>query len=76
AVSPLVARAPSNLLVFELRGGHRAMMRPSGTEPKLKYYYYAAAPARLRQDLSEAKRQAVAVLDRMVEDLVTQSNDC
>ncbi|NNE18062.1 MAG: phospho-sugar mutase, partial [Myxococcales bacterium] len=61
AVSPLVARAPSNLLVFELRGGHRAMMRPSGTEPKLKYYFYAAAPARLRQDLSEAKRQAVAV---------------
>jgi phosphomannomutase len=75
-VSPLLGRVASNLLVFELQGGHRAMMRPSGTEPKLKYYFYAAAPARLSQDLSEAKQQAVAVLERMVEDLVNQSNDC
>lgn len=76
AVSPLVTRAPSNLLVFELQGGHQAMMRPSGTEPKLKYYFYAAAPARLGQDLFEAKQQAVAVLERMVDDLLNQSNDC
>ncbi|MGB5265032.1 MAG: phospho-sugar mutase [Polyangiales bacterium] len=76
AVSPAAGRAPSNLLVFEMQGGHRAMMRPSGTEPKLKYYFYAAAPARLRHDLEEAKKQAGAVLQRMVEDLVSPSNDC
>jgi len=76
AVSPLVGRAASNLLVFELQGGHRAMMRPSGTEPKLKYYFYAAAPVRLSHDLAEAKRQAVAVLEGMVDDLVTPSSDC
>jgi phosphomannomutase len=52
------------------------MMRPSGTEPKLKYYFYAAAPARLRHDLDEARKQAGAVLQRMVEDLVSPSNDC
>ncbi len=76
AVSPELGRAASNLLVFEMQGGHRAMMRPSGTEPKLKYYFYAAAPARLRHDLEEAKKQAGAVLQRMVEDLVSPSNDC
>ncbi len=76
AVSPLVGRAASNLLVFELQGGHRAMMRPSGTEPKLKYYFYAAAPARLSHNLSEAREKSVAVLERMVDDLVSQSNDC
>jgi len=76
AVSPAEGRAASNLLVFEMQGGHRAMMRPSGTEPKLKYYFYAAAPARLRHDLEEAKKQAGAVLQRMVEDLVSPSNDC
>lgn len=76
AVSPLVGRAASNLLVFEMQGGHRAMMRPSGTEPKLKYYLYAAAPARLRGDLAESKKQAGAVLEQMVEDLVSPSNDC
>ena len=75
AVSPLNGAAPSNVLVFELQGGHRAMMRPSGTEPKLKYYFYAAAPARLRNDLVAAKTQALDLLDRMVDDLIP-SNDC
>ncbi len=30
---------PSNVLIFRLDGGHRVIMRPSGTEPKLKSYY-------------------------------------
>ena len=76
AVSPLVGQTVSNLLVFELQGGHRAMMRPSGTEPKLKYYFYAAAPLRLSHDLAEAKMQAVAVLEGMIDDLVSPSSDC
>jgi len=75
AQSPLTGRAPSNVLIFELQGGNRAMLRPSGTEPKLKYYFYAATPARLQNDLVEAKTQAFEVLERMVEDL-TGSSDC
>jgi phosphomannomutase len=51
------------------------MLRPSGTEPKLKYYFYATAPARLQSALVEAKTQAFEVLERMIEDL-TQSSDC
>ena len=38
---------PSNLLIYELQDGHRVMIRPSGTEPKLKYYLCA------RIDLAE-----------------------
>src|SRR6185503_19406337 len=30
---------PSDVLVFKLAGGRRIIMRPSGTEPKLKSYY-------------------------------------
>lgn len=74
-VSPLQGRAPCNVLVFELQGGHQAMLRPSGTEPKLKYYFYATAPMRPGADLTEAKRKACDVLDRLVEDL-TVSSDC
>lgn len=75
AVTPLAGRARSNVLIFELQGGHRVMLRPSGTEPKLKYYFYATAPTRLYDDLAEAKMQAFEVLERMVADL-TPSSDC
>lgn len=29
----------SNVLVFDLEGGHRVIARPSGTEPKIKFYF-------------------------------------
>ncbi len=74
-VTPFTELAPSNVVIFELEGGHRAMLRPSGTEPKLKYYFYATSPARSRNDLAVAKKHAFDVLERMAEDL-TGSNDC
>ncbi|MFW2386896.1 MAG: phospho-sugar mutase [Polyangiales bacterium] len=74
AVSPVQGRAPSNVLIFELQGGHRAMLRPSGTEPKLKHYFYATASTR-RDDLDTAKQKALRVIDRLVDDLI-ESNDC
>jgi phosphomannomutase len=30
---------PSDVLVFELEGGSRVLARPSGTEPKIKFYF-------------------------------------
>jgi len=30
---------PSNVLAFELEGGSRVVARPSGTEPKIKFYF-------------------------------------
>jgi phosphomannomutase len=74
-VRPFTELAPSNVLIFELQGGHRAMLRPSGTESKLKYYVYATAPAGNDGDLAGSKVEAFAVLERVVDDL-TSSNDC
>ncbi len=34
-----LALPPGDVLAFELLGGHRVMLRPSGTEPKIKYYF-------------------------------------
>jgi phosphomannomutase len=73
-VTPFTALAPSNVVIFELEGGHRAMLRPSGTEPKLKYYFYATAPVHACDNLAESKKQALEVLDRMTEDLTRSSN--
>ncbi|KPK14503.1 MAG: hypothetical protein AMJ62_13165 [Myxococcales bacterium SG8_38] len=73
--SPFVAFAPSNVLIFELEGGHRAMVRPSGTEPKLKYYFYAVAEASDGRDLSSSKHAANAMIEGMIKDLIP-SSDC
>jgi len=74
-MTPFAELPPSNVVIFELEGGHRAMLRPSGTEPKLKYYFYAAAPVRTQDDLEASKEKALAVLERMSKDL-TRSSDC
>ncbi|MGD8826368.1 MAG: hypothetical protein PVI24_15400, partial [Myxococcales bacterium] len=62
--------APSNVLIFELEGGHRAMVRPSGTEPKLKYYFYALSRPSDRVDLTASEQAARSIVQSMVEDLV------
>jgi len=36
-LAPFAELPASSVVIFELEGGHRAMLRPSGTEPKLKY---------------------------------------
>ena len=52
----------SNVLAFELAGGHRALVRPSGTEPKLKVYVEAKiATGDLVRDRAEAERVARAI---------------
>lgn len=66
---PFTALGRSNVVILELRGGHRAMLRPSGTEPKLKFYFDAIVPMHERQNLGAAKQEADAILRRMVEDL-------
>lgn len=58
----------ADLLMFELEGGHRAMIRPSGTEPKLKHYFHATHPG--SSNLDEARGQTRALLARMEADLV------
>jgi phosphomannomutase len=61
---------PSNVLMYALENDSHVMVRPSGTEPKLKYYFYAAASVG-RRGLEAAKSEATSKLERMVEDLTT-----
>jgi len=57
---------PSNVLAFELASGSRVIARPSGTEPKAKFYFDVREAVAADESLesaetrAQAKRQALA----------------
>mgnify|MGYP002780416113 CR=1 FL=1 len=56
---------PTTLLELDLEGGHRVMLRPSGTEPKTKVYIDVHVPC-TAATLAEAKVEAQNTLQRIV----------
>ncbi len=53
---------PSDVLVFKLAGGRRIIMRPSGTEPKLKSYYEVRVDVAAGEPIDEARRRGLTEL--------------
>ncbi len=58
----------SNVLVFELEGNSRVLVRPSGTEPKIKFYFEVARPMEAGESYSEAKQITEDRLSALIED--------
>jgi phosphoglucomutase len=54
----------AGMLVVELEDGRRFAVRPSGTEPKIKYYLFAQGPAGA-EDLEAEKARVQGSLDRL-----------
>jgi phosphomannomutase len=52
----------SDVLVFRLAGGQRIIMRPSGTEPKLKSYYEVRVAVGADEPLERARARGLAEL--------------
>jgi len=48
----------SNVLIYDLEGGHRVIARPSGTEPKLKFYFDVREPLTENEALEHARTRA------------------
>lgn len=63
----------SNVLAFELEGGTRVIARPSGTEPKIKYYFDLREPVREGEAIEAAERRANGKLDALERDFVEQA---
>jgi phosphomannomutase len=59
----------SDLLVFELEGGHRAMLRQSETEPKLAYYVDVCIEIASEEEVEPARQRGNALIDRIIDAL-------
>ncbi|HEY2516267.1 MAG TPA: phospho-sugar mutase, partial [Polyangiaceae bacterium] len=53
----------SNVLAFELEGGSRIIARPSGTEPKIKFYFDICEAVREGEPMSMAEERALQTME-------------
>jgi phosphomannomutase len=60
----------SNVVTLELASGSRVIARPSGTEPKAKFYFDVSQPVAADEPVSAAKARAVRAIERLEEAFV------
>lgn len=59
----------SNVLQFITEDGSKISARPSGTEPKIKFYFSVKTDLENKEDYATKKASLVARIDRIVEDM-------
>jgi phosphoglucomutase len=59
----------SNVLLFKAQDGTRMAARPSGTEPKIKFYFTVNAPLPKPADFMEVGKRLDAKLERIIREL-------
>ncbi len=59
----------SNVLQFFTQDGTKISVRPSGTEPKIKFYFEVAGELESREGFDAAEQKALAKIDSMMEEL-------
>lgn len=59
----------SDVLQFFLADGSKISIRPSGTEPKIKFYFEARAKMQQPDDFLRAQQEANARIDAIIKDL-------
>ncbi len=65
----------SNVLAFELLAGSRVTLRPSGTEPKIKYYFELRVEAGAGETVAAARARGRARLDHLAEDFLALARE-
>ncbi len=60
----------SDVLAFELASGSRVIARPSGTEPKAKFYFDVREPMKEGETLASAQERATTVMKALADAFV------
>ena len=60
---------PSNVLIFYTEDGSKIAMRPSGTEPKIKFYFSVNKPLTSLENYKETENELDAKIERLKKDL-------
>ena len=60
-----LALPPSDVIIYELAGQSRIIARPSGTEPKIKFYFDVCEPVREGEPLKDAEARANATMEAL-----------
>jgi phosphomannomutase len=66
---------PSNVLAYHLEGDGHVLLRPSGTEPKIKYYFESSETVEPTEDIDEGHKRADAKLDSLVESFLAVAEE-
>lgn len=68
-------RSSRNVLIFEMEGGSRAILRPSGTEPKNKIYFEATERLAAGESLDALRARVDAALRQLADDFTQEMLD-
>ena len=67
--SALEMPTTSNVLQYYIDGGIKLSIRPSGTEPKIKFYICVKEPVSKREDLTKARQSAQTKIERITQEI-------
>ena len=64
-----IALPKSDVLIFTTEDGAKVAVRPSGTEPKIKFYFSVNSPLTKQPEYDDIRSSLIAKIDRMCGDL-------
>ena len=67
--SALEMPTTSNVLQYYTDGGIKLSIRPSGTEPKIKFYICVKEPVSKREDLTKARQSTQTKIERITQEI-------
>jgi phosphomannomutase len=63
------------VIAYELEGGSRITLRPSGTEPKIKYYFELKEQMTPSEPIEAARQRAEGRLAALMDAFVAQAKE-